>query len=57
MKYMELKDHTEEQLRAELKRRYDEHQKERESMKRCGHCGRTLPESEFYRNKTRGGRS
>lgn len=22
-------------------------------MKRCGHCGRTLPESEFYRNKTR----
>lgn len=23
------------------------------NMKRCGHCGRTLPESEFYRNKTR----
>lgn len=23
------------------------------AMKRCGHCGRTLPESEFYRNKTR----
>lgn len=29
MKYMELKDYTEEQLRAELKRRYDERQKER----------------------------
>ena len=35
---MELKDYTEEQLRAELKRRYDEHQKERESIKRCRHC-------------------
>ena len=38
MKYMELKDYTEEQLRAELKRRYDERQKERESIKRCRHC-------------------
>lgn len=28
LKYMELKDYTEEQLRAELKRRYDERQKE-----------------------------
>ena len=35
---MELKDYTEEQLRAELKRRYDERQKERESIKRCRHC-------------------
>ena len=35
---MELKDYTEEQLRAELKRRYDERQKERESIKRCSHC-------------------
>lgn len=31
---MELKDYTEEQLRAELKMRYDERQKERESIKR-----------------------
>ena len=38
LKYMELKDYTEEQLRAELKRRYDERQKERESIKRCRHC-------------------
>lgn len=22
-------------------------------MKRCSHCGEELPESEFYRNKTR----
>lgn len=22
-------------------------------MKRCGHCGKILPESEFYRDKTR----
>lgn len=35
---MELKDYTEEQLRAELKRRYDERQKERESIRRCRHC-------------------
>ena len=35
---VELKDYTEEQLRAELKRRYDERQKERESIKRCRHC-------------------
>ena len=35
---MELKDYTEEQLRAELKRRYNERQKERESIKRCRHC-------------------
>lgn len=37
-KALELKDYTEEQLRAELKRRYDERQKERESIKRCRHC-------------------
>ena len=35
---MELKDYTEEQLRAELKRRYDERQKERVSIRRCRHC-------------------
>ena len=35
---VELKDYTEEQLRAELKRRYDERQKEREIIKRCRHC-------------------
>ena len=38
LKDMELKDYTEEQLRAELKRRYEERQKERESIKRCHHC-------------------
>ena len=35
---MELKDYSTEELKAELKRRYDEIKKERSKIKRCKHC-------------------